>query len=257
MANSSNKDIKMLGLDRLAKVLPFIGKRARKLMSAEGAIALACVNKRELRITVEGSEERYRSSFVGMNDKNKKELYIDALTRNSKHDFLAPNKTRITIFFEMNGVQYHFTTKFLGLEVFGGFDSLKIRMPKTIKQGQRRKAYRIEPSLNDPAYIHLKNGDMVKALDISGAGASFRMKEPLEPGVVIPVSLKLPDRQIFLKANFEVIVTQRDSTRLRAKKVTVGEYKIRGRFRGLANASKQLIHYYVASRQRELIHLLN
>jgi len=247
----------MLGLNRLTKFLPSLRKRAQKLKSPEGAIALACVNKSQLRITIGDGEEKYRSFFVGMNDKNKKELYIDALTRNSKHDFLAPNRTWVTIFFEMNGVQYNFTTKFLGLVVFGGFDSLKIRMPKTIKQEQRRKAFRIEPSLDHPAYIHIKNGDLVKALDISGAGASFRMKRPLEPGTVIPVGLKLPDRDNFLKADFEVIATQRDSTRLRAKKVTVGEYKIRGRFRGLASASRQFIHYYVVNRQRELIHLLN
>lgn len=226
-------------------------------MSPEGAIALACVRKRELRVTIEGSKERYRSFFVGMNNKSKKELYIDALVRHSRHEFLIPNKTRITIFFEMNGIQYSFSTKFLGLEIFCGFDSLKIKMPKKIKEGQRRKAYRIEPSLDYPAYIHLKDGDLVKALDISGAGASFRMKSPLEPGTVIQVNVKLPDREIFLKADFEVIETLQDSKRSRAKKVTAGEYKIRGRFKGLANASKQLIHYYVASRQRELIHLLN
>lgn len=247
----------MLGLDSLKKVLSLIRKKARKRISPEGAIALACVNKRELRVTVEGNKEKYRSFFVGMNDDSKKELYIDALERNSEHGFLVPNRTRITIFFEMNGIQYSLTTKFLGFEVFGGFDSLKIRMPKAIKEGQRRKAFRIEPSLDYPAYIHLKNGDQVKALDISGAGASFRMKSRLEPGDVIPVNLELPESEKFLKTDFEVIETQQDSTRPRAKKVTAGEYKIRGRFKGLANASKQLIYYYVASRQRELIHLMN
>lgn len=222
-----------------------------------GAIALACARKRKLRVTIEGEKERYESLFVGMNEESKKEIYIDALGRNGKHELLIPNKTRIMIFFEMNGIQYSLTTKFLGYEVFGGFDSLKIRMPKVIKEGQRRQAFRIEPSLDHPTYIHIKNGDQVKALDISGAGASFRMKSPLEQGVVIQVNVELPDREELLKTGFEVIEARRDSTRSRAKKVVAGEYKIRGRFRGLASASRQLIHYYVASRQRELIHLMN
>lgn len=36
----------------------------------------------------------------------------------------------------------------------------------------------------------------------------------------------------------------------------VGPYKIRGRFKGIANPSMQLIYYYVASRQRETIRVL-
>lgn len=248
----------MFRFDSLKKVLSFIFKRAPERLSPEGAIALAAIRRRELRVTIEGDDVRHRSLFVGMNDDSAKEIFIDVLGRDLKEDFLVPNKTQLTIFFEMNGIQYSLKTEFLGYEVFGGYDSLKIKMPKTIKQGQRREAFRIEPSLDSPTYIHITDGDPVKAIDISGDGVSFRMKSPLEPGTVIPVNVELPDLNKFLKADFEVIETLHDSTKsMAAKKITAGEYKVRGRFRGLGGASKELIHYYVASRQRELIHLMN
>lgn len=126
-----------------------------------------------------------------------------------------------------------------------------------MNEGQRRQAFRIEPSLDEPARINLKDGASVNALNISGNGACFRSKSPLEPGEVIPVDVWLPDREDKLKAEFEVIAIEKDSRRQRAKKVTVGEYKVRGRFKGLADISRQLIHYYVANRQRELVGILN
>ena len=220
-----------------------------------GVISLACETKTELSIIILGKTDKNRSMFIGLSPTEKSVFYIDIFGSKAEQSSLEPGKTKFSNNFEISTIQYSFTSTFLAIEKFEGFDSLKIQAPPKIFSEQRREFYRVDPRLSEPVVITLEDKSTFTALNISGGGLCFRNDKPIPLGTGMKVKIKLPTVDEQIESELEVVRIDMDPITGRSKYMAAGRYKIRCRYNGMLNREIQIIQRYIITYQRENLKL--
>lgn len=173
-------------------------------------------------------------------------IIIDILMPKHGNGLLISSKN-IKIDYTFEGIGYYFGTKFIEM-INGSFPSIKIAFPSIIKKIQRRFAFRVSPSTDNPVNVELISGIAEAISDISEGGLSFYTRfteEKMRVGMILDrVILKLPavDRKITTKAII--------------KNYIKGSGGVRNRcgveFVDISMSDKNSIAYYVITRQKEI-----
>ena len=223
--------------------------------SSKAILALACKRIEELVINIEGSKIGHRSSFVGMPDKTGAFFYIDALPQGADRRHLTPDKSLLSGKFDMHDVRYKFKAIYAGLVKYGGFNSLRLKVPDKISVLQRREHFRVEPKISNPIKIYLPDGEETTAIDVSTGGASFWCKRPYPEGAIVNMRIDLPGETEILKLDLNVIASDKVKDSYTARKRSIAPYKVRGKFQNPLPKDIQTIQHFGHARQREVIRI--
>jgi len=217
-----------------------------------GVISVAAEKRKQAMVSFPHNGEKYRSLILGMAD-GADQFYIDALSPGRINSRMVPGETIMSFDMDVNNIGYSFSSMFNGSEKHGGFDSLRFDIPQSMKERQRRGDYRVEPNPKDPAFVHLRDAGVLVALNISGGGVCFGMGLSIEPGSKISIGLDLPSRDDIIPASLKVTHCSQN----RNPHLEANAFIISGRFVDITARCAQVIYYYVASRQREMISVFN
>ncbi len=225
-----------------------------------GILSLACEQKTPVILSVDEAQSKYRSMFIDVYRDGL--LYVDTIfAKNKKTNPLVPGQSVIKAYFDVNAIRQSFETVFLGIVDYQGYETMKLRIPSSIRVEQRREYFRVEPTINNPVQIYFrdkiisdpgKSKNKSSILDISAGGASFFQHRSVKPTIVMPISIELPGSKDFIETNYEVIGSDEQKIRRHPKTGKMIKYKIRGRFVEISEKSIQIISRYVTTRQREI-----
>ncbi len=237
---------------RIKKVLNTGKTRDTSYIWSRGVISVAAEKRREALVSFPHSGARYRSLILGMAD-DADQFYIDALYPGQINARMVPGETILSFDMDVNNIGYSFNSMFHGLEKYDGFDSLRFDIPRSMKEKQRRDNYRVEPDPENPAFVHLRDIETSVALNISGGGVCFKLGRPIEPGSEISIGLRLPNYDDIIPTGLKVTHSSQNLN-LHPK---TNAFIISGRFMDITARYAQVIYYYIASRQREIISVFN
>jgi c-di-GMP-binding flagellar brake protein YcgR len=207
----------------------------------------ACKRNNHLITTIDERARTFRSTFIELGNGNDFVL-IDLLMPNDGNRLIEAS-SRVAIDYTIEGVMYSFETKFVEI-VKGRFSSIKITFPSIVKKIQKRSAFRVSPSMENPIVVEVKEGLVEEVADISEVGLAFytrRTEGELSVGTIFEkLTFKLPTmhRQITTKAIVRSFI-----------KASVAGVKNKCcvEFMNMRMADKDAIAHYVVVRQREII----
>lgn len=207
----------------------------------------ACRRNNHLIATIDERARTFSSTFIELGKEN--DFVIIDLLMPKDGNRLIEESHRVIIDYNMEGVMYSFETKFVEI-VKGRFFSLKITFPSVIKKIQKRSAFRVSPSMDNPVVVELKEGLVEEVADISEVGLAFYTRRPegeLSVGTAFEkLTFKLPTMhgQITTKAIIRSFM----------KSPVAGvKNKCCLEFLNMRMADKDAIAHYVVVRQREII----
>lgn len=212
-----------------------------------GVISLACELGSGIRVNIKGGEQIFKTKFMWISESGDR-FYIRSIGLGGLERGLTAGHGEVTAYFKLNGIQYSFDSVYMGAENRGKAGAIALKVPATMKAGQRRSSFRIAPTERMPALV-IVNGAHANAINISGSGVCFGLESPVAPGTVLPLKLRLPSHDEDIHARVEVVAY--DNGALSGEGGAY--YRIRGRFKGLQGGAVQTIHRYVLDAQRELI----
>jgi len=137
-------------------------------------------------------------------EKGNDHVVIDTLMPKQGNQIIE-NSNAIRLDYSFEGIMYCFDTRFMET-VSGKFPSIKIAFPSIIKKVQKRKSFRISPTVDNPIKVKIREDVTEKAADISEGGLSFytfRTEKEMPVGMKLEkVMFELPtiDRHIITKA---------------------------------------------------------
>jgi c-di-GMP-binding flagellar brake protein YcgR len=206
-----------------------------------------CQRNSQLTVSLDDRPMTYKSLFLEVGDYNNF-VIIDALI--PEHgNMLLKTSSRIRIDYAIEGIMYSFDSKFIET-IIGRFSSVKIAFPTFITKIQRRKHFRVSPSIDKPIIVKLTEGFNERAADISEGGLAIYTglteRELAVGNVFENVMLRLPT------ANQD-IVTKTVVRNLIRGEGEANKKKCGMEFIGIRLKDKDLIASYVIARQREII----
>lgn len=213
-------------------------------------IEYVCQKNNQLTITLDERPMTYRSIFLEVGDYNF--ILIDTLIPDYGNQ-LFKTSSKIGIDYSVEGIMYSFDTKFIEI-VNGRFLSIKLAFPTLIRKIQRRRHFRVSPSIDKPIIVKLLDGINEKVADISEGGVAIytRLTEmELAVGKVFErAMLSLPNvnQHIMTKA---VVRNMIKGLRENVKN------KCGMEFMDMRLRDKDLIASYALTRQREIIQKQN
>ncbi|MBI3814327.1 MAG: flagellar brake protein [Nitrospinae bacterium] len=207
----------------------------------------ACKRNNHLIATIDERARTFSSTFIELGKGNDFVLIDLLMPKDGIHLIEASN--RVIIDYNLEGVMYSFEAKFVEI-VKGRFSSIKITFPSVIKKIQKRNAFRVSPSMENPVVVEVKEGLVEEVADISEGGLSFytrRAEEELSVGTIfekLTFKLQTMHGQITIKAVVRSFI-----------KASVAGVKNKCcvEFMNMRMADKDAIAHYVVVRQREII----
>jgi len=207
----------------------------------------ACTRNNHLIATIDERARTFSSTFIELGKGNDFVL-IDLLMPKDGNRIIEES-SRVIIDYNMEGVMYSFEAKFVET-VKGRFSSLKITFPSIIKKIQKRSAFRVSPSMENPIVVEIKEGLIEEVADISEGGLAFYTRHTegeLSVGTTFEkLTFKLPTMhgQITTKAVVRSFI-----------KASVAGVKNKCcvEFLNMKMPDKDAIAHYVVVRQREII----
>ncbi|MCL4428326.1 MAG: flagellar brake protein [Deltaproteobacteria bacterium] len=154
----------------------------------------------------------------------------------------------IKVTFKFGSNEHFFLSKLYNYEKDKEYFVFDIYKPIEILSLEKRKFFRIEPSLNEPVKVSffLNNKYFeTKLFDLSGEGLSFLLDFPLEKHTVLEnVKIQFPCGLPEITVRFEI----RSVSRLDNLK-----YKVGARAINLKPAPQDVLFKYIFKRQREIV----
>lgn len=206
-----------------------------------------CQKNIQLTVTLDERPTTYKSIFLEVGSYNNF-VIIDSLIPEHGNQLLKTS-SKIRIDYAIEGIMYSFDTKFIET-IVERFPSVKIAFPTLIKKIQRRKYFRVSPSIDKPITVKLTDGINERVADISEGGlsiyTSFTERELAVGKVFERAMLKLPT------ANQDIITkgVVRNFIGGQGKSV---KNKCGIEFMEMRLQEKDLIASYVLTRQKEII----
>lgn len=209
-----------------------------------------CEKKISVAVTIDEHAIEPMSMFLEMNPK-KKYIVIDSLTPDVGNKYITKSE-KLTISYHLNNLGYSFDSTFIDKITKEGFPAIKVSYPENIKTGQKRKYFRVEPSLDEPVNASIRFDEdsevasQYELRDISEGGFSFVAEEDFV--------LTLKKGMVFQEVRFDLP----GHGAIKTKGVVRGQFKIMGEryacgieFIDMKEADMNKIYRYVVSRQRE------
>jgi c-di-GMP-binding flagellar brake protein YcgR len=210
-----------------------------------------CQKNTQLTVAFDERLITYRSIFLEVGRKNDF-VVIDVLIPEHGNQ-LIKTSSKIKISYTIEGIMYSFDSMYIE-SLSGRFPSIKIAFPNLIRKIQRRKHFRVSPSIDAPILLKLTDGLNERAADIS------------EGGVAIYTNLTEKDLslgQVFERVAFRLPnATQNIITRVVVRNMIKGlrenvKNKCGMEFLDMMMHDRDLIASYVLTRQREIIQKQN
>lgn len=188
------------------------------------------------------------SSIFLETGKNNDYVEIDMLIPDYGNQLLNTSG-KIRIDYTIEGIMYSFESRFIET-ISRRFPSIKITFPSFIKKIQRRKHFRVSPSIDKPIIVRLTDGIDEKAADISEGGLAVythRMERELALGRVF-------ERLIFRLPNASYdIITKAVVRNLIRGNIDAIKNRCGIEFMNMRMPDRDSIASYVLTRQRESI----
>jgi c-di-GMP-binding flagellar brake protein YcgR len=188
--------------------------------------------------------DEYTTNILKVKDDS---IMIDSMIPKSGNlKLLESSYVKVT--FKFNDNEHYFLSKLYNYQKEGDYFVFDIYKPIEILSLEKRKFFRIEPSLSEPVNISFffnNKYTSTKIFDISGEGFSFLLDFPLEKYTVLEnVSLKFPFGPNEIKIRLEI----KSSIRLDNLK-----YKIGGQAINIKPLEQDIVFRYIFKRQREIV----
>ncbi len=186
-------------------------------------------------------------------------IIIDRLVPEGGNKFIE-NSQSLKVSYTLNDIGYEFDSTFMGRVKKDGYDALKISYPENIRTTQKRKYFRVAPSVTQPVVISIKaTGN--EPLDIKRL-----MRDISEGGISFPVNAS-EDFLLQLKQEKRLDVihfTLPGQEPIKTKGIIRGIFKTEGgisvcgvEFIDLKEADMAKIYRYVVERQKEELKKIN
>lgn len=206
-----------------------------------------CQRNAQLTVVLEERPQTFSSIFL-RTGKNNEYAVIDMLIPDYGNQFLkASGKMRID--YTIEGIMYSFDTRFVET-MSRRYSSIKIVFPNFIKKIQRRKHFRVSPSIDKPIIVKLMDGIDEKAADISEGGLAIYTchteREFILGKVFKRLMLRLPNTS-------QHIITKAVVRNFIRCNGNVVKNRCEIEFMDMRMPDRDLIATYVLARQRESI----
>src|SRR3989338_3379708 len=152
-------------------------------------LGYVCQKNNQLTVTLDERPMTYRSIFLEVGDYNNF-VVIDTLIPDYGNQLFKTSR-KIGIDYSVEGIMHSFDTKFIET-VNGRFLSIKLAFPNLIRKIQRRKHFRVSPSIDKPITVKVTDIVSEKAADISEGG--------------LAVYTRLTEKEFVLEKVFEKII---------------------------------------------------
>ena len=206
-----------------------------------------CQKNIQLTVTLDERPTTYKSIFLEVGSYNNF-VIIDSLIPEYGNQLLKTSG-KIRIDYAIEGIMYSFDTKFIDT-IVERFPSVKIAFPTLIKKIQRRKYFRVSPSIDKPITVKFNEDIDERVADISEGGLSvytrFTERELAMGKVFENTMFRLPT------ANRDIITNGVVKNFIRGQGESV-KNKCGIEFMEMRLQDKDLIASYVLTRQREII----
>ncbi len=159
----------------------------------------ACNRNLQLVLKIDDMPVTFSSVFLEM-EKGCSAVIIDTVIPKDGNRHIESSKS-IRVEYKIDGVLHYFDTRFVRM-VEGKLSSIKIAFPSTVNKVQRRKFFRVSPSVDNPIIVKIMEGFTEKVADISECGLVFftrRSDKEIKIGMVferMKFSLPKEDREI-------------------------------------------------------------
>ena len=188
--------------------------------------------------------DEYTTNILKVKDES---MAIDSLVPKSGNLKLIES-SYIKVTFKFNDNEHFFLSKLYNYEKDNEYFVFDIYKPIEILSLEKRKFFRIEPSLNEPVklsfFLNNKYFD-TRLFDMSGEGFSFLLDFPVEKHTVLEnVKIKFPGGLPEVTVRLEI----RSIARLDNLK-----YKVGARAINLKPAEQDILFKYIFRRQREIV----
>ncbi len=188
--------------------------------------------------------DEYTTNIIRVNDDS---ITIDSMVPKSGNLKLIES-SYLKITFKFSNNEHFFLSKLYNYEKDKEYFVFDIYKPIEILSLEKRKFFRIEPSLNEPVNISffLNNKYFeTKLFDLSGEGFSFLLDFPVEKHTVLEgVKIKFPGGLPEITVRLEI----RSVARLDNLKYKVGAQAI-----NIKPAEQDILFRYIFKRQREIV----
>ncbi|HEC24460.1 MAG TPA: flagellar brake protein [bacterium] len=185
--------------------------------------------------------------FTNIIEVNNDYIVIDSIIPKVGNIKLAES-SYIKAVFKFNNNEHYFISKLYDYKKYKEYFVFYIYKPIEILSLEKRKFFRIEPSVNRPVRLSFLLDDKyydTKMFDLSGEGFSFLLKFPLEKHTVLEeVKIKFPDElpEIMIRAEIRSII-----------KLDNLKYKIGTQAINLKPKAQDIMFRYIFKRQREIV----
>ena len=179
-------------------------------------------------------------------------LYIDTLIPKNGMHLLQEGYT-LRMDFHLDDVSHYFVSDYLGTER-RGLPAIKLSYPNVLYRYQKRRTFRVEPSLDEPVSVTIEEPSFtLNAEDISATGLRFRLPTKdhgLEEGDKLNnLSIRLPTKPrpttITCDAVVRNLISRFPEGRARTFVYCGAE------FNNIDSKDRETIFYYCFQRQRE------
>jgi len=179
-------------------------------------------------------------------------LYIDTLIPKNGMNLLREGYT-VRVDFFLDEVPHYFVSDYLGTER-RGLPAIKLAYPNVLYRYQKRRTFRVEPSLENPVSVTIEEPPLtVNAEDISATGLRFRLPTrelKLEEGNELKnMTVRLPTKPRPTSITCDGVVRNLTS------RFTQGPARnfvyCGAEFTNIDSKDRQTIFYYCFQRQRE------
>ncbi len=188
--------------------------------------------------------EEYSTNILKVKDDS---ITIDSMLPKTGNLRLL-DSTYLKASFKFNDNEHFFLSKLYSYEKDEGYFVFDIYKPIEILSLEKRKFFRIEPSVNEPVKLtfFFKNKFFdARVFDLSGEGLSFLLDFPVEKYTVLEgVTVKFPGGLPEITLRLEV----RSVTRLDNLKYKLGVKAI-----NIKSKEQDILFRYIFKRQRELV----
>ncbi|GMT42876.1 MAG: hypothetical protein IEMM0002_1287 [bacterium] len=202
-----------------------------------------------LDIKIDNQPVQFRSFYLGFSSPAEKEIIIDGLIP-VHGNVNIEDSSKITVSYLFGDIAYVFTSGYLET-IEDRFTSFRISMPDTIRRFQRRKAFRVVPSVATPISVQLGSGDDEEVANISTGGMCFYTWRPIEDLEVgrnlYDITFNLPSEKHDLKIKAVV----RAYTKNQVPTLRGVRSKCSVEFVGLNHELADVIRSYVMDRHQE------
>ncbi|MFW0883580.1 flagellar brake protein [Candidatus Acidulodesulfobacterium sp. H_13] len=185
--------------------------------------------------------------FTNIIEVNNDYIIIDSIIPKVGNIKLAES-SYLKAVFKFNNNEHYFISKLYDYKKYKEYFVFYIYKPIEILSLEKRKFFRIEPSVNRPVRLSFLSDDRyydTKMFDLSGEGFSFLLKFPLEKHTILEeVKIKFPDELPDIMIRAEI----RSTIKLNNLKYKIGAQAI-----NLKPKAQDIMFRYIFKRQREIV----